>query len=152
MPRKSLLDSSMHDTLHDAESQNLMPESSITKLVESYIVNKRNENDFKKAASAENTQIKEIMTQYKLDSVKTSLGTAFLSEQTKTTFDEDALINTLKSMGTDLGIVKTKEYVDFDALESALYHEAFSDEQKKEIAKCEETKTILVLRINEKKG
>ena len=138
--------------LDSAKSQNLMPESSLKSLVESYIINKRNEEDFKKQASAENTQIKELMHEYNLTEVSTDLGTAKISEQEKITFIEDKLIEFLKSNNLADGIVKTKEYVDFDALESAIYHDKISDEQKIAMAECQEKKITTVLRISKKKG
>ena len=138
--------------LDSAKSQNLMPESSLKSLVESYIINKQNEEDFKKQASAENTQIKELMHEYNLTEVATDLGTAKITEQEKITFIEDKLIEFLKANNLADDIVKTKEYVDYDALESALYHDRITDEQKIAMAECQEKKVTTVLRINKKKG
>lgn len=138
--------------LDSAKSQNLMPESSLKSLVESYIINKQNEEDFKKQASAENTQIKELMHEYNLTEVATDLGTAKITEQEKITFIEDKLIEFLKANNLADDIVKTKEYVDYDALESALYHDKITDEQKVAMAECQEKKVTTVLRINKKKG
>lgn len=132
--------------------QNLVPSSALEKLVESYIVNKRNEEDFKKQASAENTQIKELMHEYNLTEVATSLGTAKITEQEKVTFIEDKLIEFLKSNNIADNIVKTKEYVDFDALESAIYHGKISDELVQSMSDCQEKKVTTVLRISKKKG
>lgn len=129
-----------------------MPESSLKSLVESYIINKQNEDDFKKQASAENTQIKELMHEYNLTEVATDLGTAKITEQEKITFIEDKLIEFLKANNLADDIVKTKEYVDYDALESALYHDKITDEQKVAMAECQEKKVTTVLRINKKKG
>ena len=138
--------------LDSAKSQNLMPESSLKSLVESYIINKQNEEDFKKQASAENTQIKELMHEYNLTEVATDLGTAKITEQEKITFIEDKLIEFLKANNLADDIVKTKEYVDYDALESALYHDKITDEQKIAMTECQEKKVTTVLRINKKKG
>jgi hypothetical protein len=43
-------------------------------------------------------------------------------------------------------------FVDYDALESALYHDKITDEQKVAMAECQEKKVTTVLRINKKKG
>lgn len=138
--------------LDSAKSQNLVPSSALKSLIESYIINKQNEDDFKKAASAENTQIKEMMHEYKITEYDTDLGTAKITEQEKITFIEDKLIEFLKKNNLADDIVKTKEYVDFDALESALYHDKISDELKKQMATCQEKKVTTVLRISKKKG
>ena len=138
--------------LDSAKSQNLIPSGNLKSLVESYIINKQNEEDFKKQASAENTQIKELMHEYNLTEVATDLGTAKITEQEKITFIEDKLIEFLKANNLADDIVKTKEYVDYDALESALYHDKITDEQKIAMAECQEKKVTTVLRINKKKG
>lgn len=149
--RKNFLGEEVNNT--DAiGKQDLLPSSALEKLVESYIVNKRNEEDFKKQASAENTQIKELMHEYNLTEVSTSLGTAKITEQEKVTFIEDKLIEFLKSNKIADDIVKTKEYVDFDALESAIYHGKISDELVQSMSDCQEKKITTVLRISKKKG
>lgn len=149
--RKNFLGEEVNNT-NAIGKQNLLPSSTLEKLVESYIVNKRNEEDFKKQASAENTQIKELMHEYNLTEVSTSLGTAKITEQEKVTFIEDKLIEFLKSNKIADDIVKTKEYVDFDALESAIYHGKISDELVQSMSDCQEKKITTVLRISKKKG
>lgn len=121
-------------------------------LIESYILNKENEKIYKDNASIENTQIKEIMHDRNITEFSTSMGTATITEQQKETFIEEALIEFLKKNNIADDIVKTREYVDFDALESAIYHEKISTNLVKEMASCKETKTITVLRISKKKG
>ena len=121
-------------------------------LIESYILNKENEKIYKDNASVENTQIKEIMHSRNITEFSTNSGTATITEQQKETFIEDALIEFLKKNNIADDIVKTKEYVDFDALESAIYHEKISQDLVKKMASCKETKTTTVLRISKKKG
>lgn len=121
-------------------------------LIESYILNKENEKIYKDNASVENTQIKEIMHSRNITEFSTNSGTATITEQQKETFIEDALIEFLKTNNIADDIVKTKEYVDFDALESAIYHEKISKDLVKKMASCKETKTTTVLRISKKKG
>lgn len=126
--------------------------SDLALLIESYIENKQNEKIYKDNASVENTQIKELMKSLNLSEFSTALGTATITEQKSETFIEEALIDFLKKNNVASDIVKTKEYVDFDALESAIYHERISSELVKEMASCKETKTTTVLRIKQKKG
>lgn len=119
-------------------------------LIENYILNKENEKIYKDNASVENTQIKEIMHSRNITEFSTNSGTATITEQQKETFIEDALIEFLKKNNIADDIVKTKEYVDFDALESAIYHEKISKDLVKKMASCKETKTTTVLRIKKK--
>lgn len=128
------------------------PTDDLATLIESYILNKENEKIYKDNASVENTQIKEIMHSRNITEFSTNSGTATITEQQKETFIEDALIEFLKKNNIADDIVKTKEYVDFDALESAIYHEKISQDLVKKMASCKETKTTTVLRISKKKG
>ena len=48
-------------------------------------------------------------------------------------------------------IVKTKPYIDFDALEKALYDEALSKDQIMDIDKARETKEVVTLRVSKAK-
>lgn len=138
------------ETMPENNQNNL--NSDLALLIESYIENKQNEKIYKDNASVENTQIKELMKSLNLSEFSTALGTATITEQKSETFIEEALIEFLKKNNVASDIVKTKEYVDFDALESAIYHERISPELVKEMASCKETKTTTVLRIKQKKG
>lgn len=140
------------DNTNVSGSENLTPSSALKKLVDSYIVNKQNEADFKKQASAENTQIKELMHEYNLTEVEGNNGTATIKEQESVSFIEDKLIEFLKANNIANDIVKTKEYVDYDALESAIYHDKISKDLQREMASCQEKKVTTVLRIKAKKG
>ena len=123
-------------------------ENKLTNLVNDYIFNKDREKEFKDLASAQNTEIKVIMNEMKLDKFETDNGKVTLSERKSEDFIEDKLITFLKDRNLSDGIVKTKEYVDFDALESAIYHEKISGDNLKDMAECKEVKVTQVLRIN----
>jgi len=132
------------------DNNQVVPNDDLTKLVESYIENKTSEDYYKKLASAENTEIKTIMHSMNINSWDTSSGTATISEQTRETFLEDKLIEFLKTNNVANDIVKTKEYVDFDALESAIYNEKIPTELVKQMDDCKEKKVVTVLRIKKK--
>ena len=119
-------------------------------LVTDYIYNKDKESEFKKMASDQNTEIKAIMTELNITDVVTDAGTAILSERTNEDFIEEKLIAFLKERGIADDIVKTREYVDFDALESAIYHEKISGNNLKDMDSCKEKKVTQVLRIKKR--
>jgi len=121
--------------------------NNLGEIIESYIYNKKQENHFKSLASSENTQIKSIMEEMNISKFETNSGSAIISERKTETFIEDKLIEFLKSNGVADRIVKTKEYVDFDALESAIYHETIPADVVKEMASCKDVKVTTVLRI-----
>lgn len=124
--------------------------SKLTNLVSDYIFNKDREKEFKDAASAENTEIKAIMNELSLSKFETDDGAVTLSDRTTEDFIEDKLITFLKTRNLANDIVKTKEYVDFDALESAIYHEKITGDDLKDMSECKEVKTTQVLRIKKK--
>lgn len=122
----------------------------LTFLIPSYIANKDKEKEFKDLASAENTEIKELMAAANLSKFDTDAGGVTLSDRVSEDFVEDKLIEYLKERGIADGIVKTKEYIDFDALESAIYHEQITGDNLKDMASCKEKKVTQVLRIKKK--
>lgn len=110
----------------------------LSHLVKDYIFNKDKEKEFKDAASAENTEIKAIMTEFKFSEFETDVGSVTLSDRVSEDFIEDKLIEFLKTRNLATDIVKTKEYVDFDALESAIYHEKIAGDDLKAMSACKE--------------
>lgn len=72
---------------------------------------------------------------------------------TRETFDECALLDLLKEEWltnhadiNDCPYIKTKEYVDMDALETALYAQDIPIATVKEMEMCKETKKIVAIR------
>lgn len=125
--------------------------SDITKLVNEYLELKPQEKELKDKIGEINSNIKSYLAETGEDTVTTSKGSVYLSERKSDSYDEEGMIEFIKSLGLR-GIVKKKEYIDFDALESALYHEKFSEEQKKELNKFKTTKITKVLNIGKVKG
>jgi len=120
-------------------------ETDISDLAAQYIEKKKEENAIKKVTADLNSKIKDYMSENDLTSIETELGTLTLTYKKSESFDEEKLIDYLKSSGTDKEIVKTKEYIDYDALESAIYHERLSVEQVKEMDKFKIVKTTPTL-------
>lgn len=130
------------------------PEEAQTKLsslVKDYLVNKEREKEFKDAASIQNTQIKVMMAELDISEFETDIGKVILSDRKTEDFNEPKLIEFLKSRNIADGIIKTKEYVDFDALESAIYHDKITGDNLKDMESCKDIKVTQVLRISNKK-
>ena len=119
-------------------------------LVKDYLVNKEREKEFKDAASIQNTQIKVIMSELNIKEFETDNGKVVLSDRKTEDFNEERLIQFLKERGIENDIIKTKEYIDFDALESAIYHDKISGDNLKDMDSCKDVKITQVLRINKK--
>ena len=143
----------MRRTLFDSTPEAPQSESrDLKELIDNYIEDKAKESEIKARTSEENKQIKEIFTARGIKSSDGENGTVKMTEEKHESFREDDLITFLKDKGYSDGIVKTKEYIDFDALESAMYHENIPVEVQKEMSSCKDVNIVVKLRISKKKG
>lgn len=126
----------------------------LKKIISSYNTNKSLESEYKDLASADNTRIKVMMEQMGISECEDIKGEvkAKVTEQKKESFIEDALIQLLKETGNADNIVKTKEYVDMEELESAIYHNKIPSDVVKQMDACKEVKVTKVLRLSKIKG
>jgi hypothetical protein len=118
-------------------------EELLNEVVPRYVKNKEKLNELTKSCDADNKVIKKVLLNSKKNEHSTKKGSVTISSYDKVSFDENALINVL----TDLklkGIIKTKQYVDMDALERAIVEKKLD---AKEISKCQIIKTIVNLNI-----
>lgn len=105
-------------------------------LVDEYVEAKTREQEAGKIVKSLGAEIKSYMKDNKLSELQSSSGTRLcVQERHSTNFDEELLIEFLKSEGLNRGLVKKRDYVDFDALESAIYRGKLSEEQIKELDK-----------------
>lgn len=89
-----------------------------------------------------NKLIKETFEENNLNKYTTSDGIkASITITNKPIFDEDKLIEFIKSTGVK-GIIKTKEYIDMEALENALYHGEIKASDLKPFKTEKVTKTL----------
>lgn len=92
--------------------------------------------------------IKKIFADNDINTYTTDIGVkATVSTTNKVSYNEDKLIEYLKSLGVP-DIVKTKEYVDMEALESAIYH---GQVEAKDLAPFKEDHYINTLRVTKPK-
>lgn len=92
--------------------------------------------------------IKKIFADNGINTYTTASGVkATVSTTNKVSYNEEKLIEYLKSLGVP-DIVKTKEYVDMEALESALYH---GQVEAKDLAPFKEDHYINTLRVTKPK-
>lgn len=123
-------------------------------LIPQYADNKSELDYFKKICDAENYQIKRLMTELNLDDYCTEKYKVTKSVQNRQNLNEDILLDmflnnrVLKETASKYNIVKTKSYVDMEALEKAIYDEGFSNEELLLLNKAMESKEIVSLRIS----
>lgn len=126
-------------------------ETSLDTLIPQYAENKSMLDDYKKICDDENKKIKELMEEgsYEAGGYK-----ATKSVTTRETMNEDKLLDVLKQYPTacyEQGLIKTKEYVDMDVLESMIYKGVIDKNVLLEIDKCRESKEVVTLRISKVK-
>lgn len=122
----------------------------LTTLVPSYYDNKTNLDYYKKQCDAENAKIKELMKEQGLKDFEVDGIVAKYIIQNKESMNEEKLLTLLKEKGYET-VIRTKEYVDMDLLEDALYHDRIDKNTVVEMDKCRESKEIVQLRISKKK-
>lgn len=121
-------------------------ETSLDTLIPQYAENKSMLDDYKKICDDENKKIKELMEEgsYEAGGYK-----ATKSVTTRDSMNENKLLDVLSKAGfKDTPIIKTKEYVDMDELESAIYKGLIEKDILMEIDKCRESKEVVTLRIS----
>ena len=117
-------------------------------LIPQYAENKSEMDSYKKICDKENAQIKSIMKDFVVDKYEAGGYRASYSVSTRETMNEEMLLEILdKNVPSNLGVVKTKEYVDFDALEKAIYDGKISEETLLEMDKAKEVKEVVTLRV-----
>lgn len=150
MPRKRIIFDDEETVVHSPDTPGDSPNDLIS-LCESYIVNKDNESKFKRQASSDNEAIKKILSKSKDKYCVTSKGTVKYVSYVPDKFNEDALIDFLKQNNLSDDIIKTKEYVDYDVLESAIYTGKITGDMYEGLNKCKENTLVEKLTISKSK-
>lgn len=118
----------------------------LDELIPQYAQNKAEMDSYKKICDSENAQIKALMAE--LDDPVYEAGgyKATYSVQERESMNEDILLDIAHHFGLS-EIVRTKEYIDFDALEKAIYDGKISDDILLEMNKAKEVKEVVTLRV-----
>lgn len=121
-------------------------EQELQLIIPQYARHKELLDDYKKTCDAENDKIKLLLLSADRKDYKTGGYKATRTEVNKEIMDEIALLSVLHKYGiTDA--IKTKEYVDMDALENYLYNATICPELAADIDKCRKTSTSIRLTI-----
>lgn len=124
-------------------------------LIVAFAQNKSEMDDLKKVCDDENKQIKKLMKESDLTEMTVGSWIAKYSIQKRDTINEDALLYLFSQAelrdelsARELGIIKSRDYVDMDALENAIYNGHVSNDLLLEMDKCKDIKEIEVLKVS----
>jgi len=101
----------------------------------------------KKVADKANKEIKKIMAEQDIMEFATNGLVAKVSVSERVDLMEDVLMEKIKELGIK-GIIKTREYIDMDALETALYNGLINPAT---LAQAQIKKEVVTLRIRQEK-
>ena len=101
----------------------------------------------KKVADKANKEIKKIMAEQGITEFATNGLVATVSVSERVDLMEDVLMEKIKELGIE-GIIKTKEYIDMDALETALYNGLINPAM---LAQAQTKKEVVTLRVRQEK-
>lgn len=120
----------------------------LDELIPNYAMNKQELDSYEKLCKKENAQIKAIMSKFKTLSYEVKGYKASYSVSDRVTMNEEMLLSIFDTASTkEMGIVKTKEYIDYDALENAIYNGLISKDMLLEMDKAKESKEVVTLRV-----
>ena len=125
--------------------------SKLDELIPQYASNKFEMESYKKICDRENAQIKSIMRDMDLSSYEAGGYKATYTISERESMNEEMLLEIAHKYDIP-EIVKTKEYIDYDALENAIYNEQISQDVLLEMNKAKESKEVVTLRVSKIKN
>lgn len=137
--------------------------SNIATLIDTLGEKKKVFDPMKKDVESLINDIKSEMLSTNNNYIETDSYTATVTARNSESFNEEKLIDAIEHMtyttennckvavGSGLGIIKMKPYVDMDALEDAIYRGLISDEDLIKLDACKVTKTSYALTVKKKK-
>ena len=125
----------------------------LEELIDKYGFNKNELDSYKAICDEDNKKIKDMMAEANLKNYNTDKYKATYIISDRTSIDESRLLAVIhaNNIPDSLGIIKTKEYIDEDALESAIYNNEISDDVMAQISECMIKKEVISLKLTRQK-
>jgi hypothetical protein len=136
--------------MRKAPQHDVAPTEILKTLIPTYYANKSEMDQYKKITDRENTQIKEAMANIKQTEYVVGDIVAKVSTQRRESMNEEKLLEVCHIEGIP-EVVKTREYVDMDLLEKAIYDGKISQEILLKMDKCKDIKEVVTLKVTKKK-
>lgn len=128
--------------------------TTIDELIEQYGEHKERLDALKKTVDAENKEIKTYMRDTGEEQKTVGDWVVKYIIQRREGFNEEKALSILGAVdgASELGIIKTRAYIDFDALEKAIYDGALTQDVVLQLNEARETKEVETLRVTKAKG
>ena len=136
--------------LADTEPSSI-PNESLEELIPRYALNKAELDSYTKICKEENEQIKAQLVELGQDEYSAGGYKVKRIVAVKESMDEAKLLEVLRQNGIDVAI-KTKEYVDMNALEAYLYNNVPSTDLARQLESCRTTSETVQLRLSKVKA
>ena len=126
-------------------------------MINRYGVAKNTLDEQKELVDTLNKTIKSAMENRGIDEFTTDKYKAKYIIQHRETLNEAKLLNMLitnpayEPILTKYSVIKTKQYIDMDAFENALYHDEFGSDDKLKFAECTTSKDVATLKVTKVK-
>mgnify|MGYP007122053743 CR=1 FL=1 len=119
-------------------------------LIPQYAENKSKQDEIKKLCDKENAEIKSIMQNFALPKYVAGEYKATYTIQKRESINEEMLLEIAHQFGIP-EIVKTKEYIDFDALERAIYNNLIPEDVLHQMDAATTIKEVPTLKVSKVK-
>lgn len=123
----------------------------LEELIPQYALNKNELDSYTKICKEENEQIKAALVNLGENEYSAGGYTVKRIVATKESMNEAKLLEVLRQNGIDVAI-KTREYVDMDALEAYLYNNTPSADLARQLESCRTTTETVQLRLSKTKA
>jgi hypothetical protein len=133
-----------------ADTEPSIPNTPLEELIPQYAMNKNELDSYTKICKEENEQIKAALVELGENEYSAGGYTVKRIVATKESMNEAKLLEVLRQNGLDVAI-KTREYVDMDALEAYLYNNMPSADLARQIDSCRTTTETVQLRLSRTK-
>ena len=130
-------------------------DSILTELVESYGKAKKEMDEVKAECDVLNKKLKETMEDNDIKEFSAGGYKVKYVVSEKETMNEARLLEIMntkhKEAAENFGFIKTRPYIDFDAIEKEIYNGNVSEGLLADIGKCRETKEVVSIRLSKEK-
>ena len=118
-------------------------------LISNYYMNKQDLDSYTELCNIKNAEIKQVMQELHLDVHEFGDYKATCTVSERETINQELLLDIVRSH--NIPVIKIKEYVDMDVLESLIYNNQVPKEVLLEMDKARDSKQVITLRVTKKK-